>query len=136
MKALLLLLSCFSGGMYLVFGQAATATLSGTVVDQNGGVLPDATAVVENAATAFRRQTETNSEGQFTISLMPPGIYKLTVERQGFSPFTEPQIALSVGDQRSLRIPLRAGGISEQIVVTGRATIVDESPAVSTVVDK
>jgi Carboxypeptidase regulatory-like domain/TonB dependent receptor/TonB-dependent Receptor Plug Domain len=122
--------------MYPVFGQAATATLSGAVIDQNGGVLPDATVIVENTATAFRRKTETNSEGQFTISFLPPGSYKLTVERQGFSPFTEPQIALSVGDQRSLRIQLRAGGISDQVVVSDRAALIDESPAVSTVVDK
>jgi len=135
-KALLLLLACFSGGFYLAFGQAATATLSGAVVDQSGGVLPAATVVLQNTATAFRRQIETNSEGQFTISLLPPGVYRLTAERQGFSPFTEPQITLNVGDQRSLRIQLRAGGISEQVVVTDRATAVDESPAVSTVVDK
>jgi carboxypeptidase family protein/TonB-dependent receptor-like protein len=135
-KALLLLLSHFSGGMHPVFSQAATATLSGTVVDQNGAVLPAATVVLQNTATAFRRQTETNSEGQFTISLLPPGIYKLTAERQGFSSFTESQITLSVGDQLSLRIQMRTGGISEQIAVIDRATIIDESPAVSTIVDK
>lgn len=116
--------------------QSVSATLSGTVEDQNGAVVPSATVTAENKATGLKRQATTNGEGQFTIPLLPPSIYTVTAQAQGFSPVQISNVVLNVGDQKSLQIPLRTGNISEMVQVSGDAPLINESPAVGTVVDR
>ena len=124
-----LLLFAFCG-LPSAFGQSATATLSGTVQDQNGAVVPGATVTAENKATGLKRQAITNGEGQFTIPLLPPSTYTVTAQAQGFSPVQVNNVVLNVGDQKSLQIPLKAGNISEMVQIAGDAPLINESPAV------
>jgi hypothetical protein len=116
--------------------QSATATLSGTVTDEQSAVVAGATIKAINTATNLARQTTTNSEGYFTLPLLPPGNYTLTAERQGFASIDKRGIILNVGDQRSLLITLSVGGVSATVQVSGEAPLLNESPAVSTVVDR
>ena len=74
-----LLLFAF-GVLTAALGQSASATLSGTVEDQNGAVVPGATVTAENKATGLKRQTTTNGEGYFTIPLLPPSAYSVTAQ--------------------------------------------------------
>src|SRR6266487_2683575 len=85
LRALLLLALCASP-FALAHAQSTTATLSGTVVDQNGALVPGAEVKIINPATAFSRQTMTNDGGGYTFPLLPPGAYSVTVQRDGFSP--------------------------------------------------
>src|SRR6266542_80656 len=117
-------------------GQSATATLSGTVVDQNGAVLPSAEITVENISTALKRQATTNDQGDFTIVLLPPATYTVTAQRTGFAPLRIENVVLNVGDQKALQIQLQAGSVSEMVKVTADAPLINESPAVGTVVDR
>src|SRR5574341_165541 len=73
-----------------VRGQSATATLSGTVEDANGAVVPGANVTVTNEATRLTRQSTTDKEGSFVITLLPPSTYSVTVEAQGFAPLRVP----------------------------------------------
>ncbi len=116
--------------------QSTSATLSGTVEDQNGAVVPGATVTAENKSTGLKRQATTNDEGQFTIPLLPPSTYTVTAQAQGFSPVQVSNVVLNVGDNKSLQIPLKAGNVSETVQVTNDASLIDESPAVGTVVDR
>jgi Carboxypeptidase regulatory-like domain/TonB dependent receptor-like, beta-barrel len=116
--------------------QSTTATLSGTVVDQNGAVVAGATVTVINAATGQQRQTTTNDRGDFTVPLLPPALYTVRVERQGFALAEVSSVVLNVGDNKSLQISLRAGNISEMVKIEGDAPLINESPAVGTVVDR
>src|SRR5688500_3226610 len=68
-----------------VFGQSSTATLSGTVQDENNAVIPGVNVTVNNPATGLRRSVVTNDSGSFTIPLLPPGEYTVLVERDGFT---------------------------------------------------
>jgi outer membrane receptor protein involved in Fe transport len=115
--------------------QTATATLSGTVEDQNGAVVPDVQLTVTNQATALERQTTTNEEGTYTVPLLPPGTYTVTAQRDGFANVVIRDVVLNVNDQRSLLIQLRVGGVGETVTVTA-ASAVREDPAVATVVDR
>jgi Carboxypeptidase regulatory-like domain/TonB-dependent Receptor Plug Domain len=119
-----------------VFSQSATATLSGTVEDANSAVIPGATVTVENVNTSLRRQTTTNGEGYFTVPLLPPSTYTVRVEGQGFSPAQINNVVLNVGDQKSLQIQLNTGNLSEMVQITVDAPLINESPAVGTVVDR
>ncbi len=117
-------------------GQSATATLSGTVEDQNGAVIPNASVAAINVGTALQRDTTTDSGGNYTFPLLPPGTYIVRVQAQGFATVENRNVVLNVGDQRALRIQLKAGNITEMIQVNADAPLINESPAVGTVVDR
>ena len=76
-----LLLASASWFLPPVLSQSPTATLSGTVEDQSGAVVPGASITVMNAATSLERQATTNDQGYFTISLLQSGNYTVTTRR-------------------------------------------------------
>src|SRR5260370_25932946 len=80
-----------------VFAQAqsTTATLSGTVVDQNNTVVPGAVITVTNTATGLKRETTTNDEGYFTIPSLPPSSYVVLAEHSCCSPIQLPSPLLN-----------------------------------------
>ncbi len=119
-----------------VAAQSATATLSGTVLDERDAVIPGATVAVVNTSTGARRQTATNEQGDFIVPLLPPSTYVVNVQQQGFAPVEVQNVILNVGDQKSLQIHLKAGNISEIVQVNADAPLINESPAVGTVVDR
>jgi hypothetical protein len=88
------------------------------VRDSAGGVVPDAAITVSGAATGLKRQTTTNSEGLFTLPLLPPGVYCLQAQREGFSVAEIDHVELSVAGQVSQDIVLQAGGIRETVNVS------------------
>src|SRR5260370_31656487 len=74
-------------GSSLVFPLLAndpTGTITGTVTDVSGGVVPKARVTVRNEATNASRDAITNDDGDFTVALLPPGHYRVAVEKQGF----------------------------------------------------
>src|SRR5512145_2647246 len=87
----------------VVNAQTATATLSGTVTDERDAVIPGATVRAFNTATGLQRETVTNSEGFFTIPLLPPSSYDLTVERQGFATADIKAVVINVGEHRAIQ---------------------------------
>ncbi len=112
------------GGMYFVAGaQTNTATLSGTVTDNKGAVVPDVVITVSNTATGSKRQATTNREGFFTVPLLPPGAYSLRAQREGFSPVEVDTVELPVAGQVALDIGLRVGGIGDTISVIASAPL-------------
>src|SRR5262249_8830405 len=86
------------------YAQSVTATLSGTVEDANGSLIPNAEITILNRSTAQQRKTITNSEGNFTFTFLPPARYTLTAKREGFASVEIKDIVLNVNDQRALRI--------------------------------
>ena len=77
------------------FAQATSgATLSGSVVDADGGVIPGATVVVKNNATGVAAETVTNSTGQYSFPGLNPGTYTLTVSLTGFKTFVANDVRL------------------------------------------
>ena len=120
--------------MTAAYGQSSTATLSGTISDENGAVVPDVSVTVTNPATTRRREVTTNKAGYYVVSMLLPGRYTLTAQRQGFAT-VESDIVLRVNDQRTLNIRLPVGKIRESLTVEGASLIQTESAAVSTVVE-
>jgi hypothetical protein len=135
LTAFCFLLTAFST-LPTVFAQSTSATLSGTVEDQKGAVIPGVSVTIENVNTSLRRQTTTNGEGSFTIPLLPPSVYTVRVEVQGFAPAQINNVVLNVGDQKALQIELKTGSITEMVRIEGDAPLINESPAVGTTVDR
>jgi outer membrane receptor protein involved in Fe transport len=106
----------------VVWGQAETGTVSGTVRDTSGGAVAGATVTAHNTATSAERSATTGDNGQYSIPGLQPGIYELTVTSTGFAKFTsrvevtvgatvtvEPQ--LSVSNQTTTIEVVAAGGV-------------------------
>lgn len=131
--ALCLLLSAFC---LPVFAQSATATLSGVIEDQNNAVVSGVEVTIENTGTTLQRQITTNSDGYFTVSLLPPGRYTVTARREGFAAIQVPDVVLNVNDQKALKIQLKTGDVKATVQVTTDAPLINQSPAVATVIDR
>jgi hypothetical protein len=104
----------------------AQATLSGTVRDGSGAVLPGVT--VEAASPALIEKTRTvvtDGSGQYRIVDLAPGTYSLSFSLQGFNNVKRDNIILSGTQVVTIPVELRVGGIEETITVTGETPVVD-----------
>ena len=115
--------------------QSATATLSGTVVDEQGAIVAGATVKITDAAKAFERSATANDDGFFILTQLAPSNYTVSVGQSGFAT-TQINVVLNVNDQRALRIELKIAAANATVNVTDTASLVDDSPAVSTVVNR
>src|SRR6476660_3547916 len=95
--------------------QVGTATLSGTVTDSSGGVITGAAVNLESTVQQFRRQTITDSRGEYVIPAIPPGNYRLVVQANGFSEETRTEIPLGSGQASTLNITLNVAGATQQV---------------------
>lgn len=75
------LLILFAGAAH---GQSSTGSISGVVTDKTQAVIPAATVTIRNTATGFTRSTTADSEGRYSFSDVPIGLYELTVEAPTF----------------------------------------------------
>jgi carboxypeptidase family protein/TonB-dependent receptor-like protein len=116
-----------------VWAQAeiTTGSIQGTVVDENGGVVPDANVEVKNLDTNLLKTTTTGSDGQYQFRALPPGRYSVTIAKSGFATIVEENAVLTVGQTMSLPTTVKVSAAAEQIVVTAAPTIVDTVDSVS-----
>jgi carboxypeptidase family protein len=105
--------------------QSATATLSGTVTDPTGAAVAKASVTLQNTGTGIKRATSTNGEGYFTLPLLPPGNYTLTVEQPGFATITNRDVILNVGDRQMLWVQLKVGQINVAVPIESGATTIN-----------
>src|ERR1700680_4469053 len=108
-----------------VGAQISGATLSGTVTDQSGGVVPQATISIKNVATGITRSNTTSAAGFYSAPNLLPGIYEVKVEAQGFTSKIQTGVNLTVGEQQLLNFTLQVGQMSQTVEVSTEAPNVD-----------
>ena len=113
-SALLILISIASAAV----GQVSTGTITGTVVDINGHVTPDASVRTTNMGTGIVSETTTGSNGIYSVPNLPPGSYSISVSAAGFSEQVLNDVQLRVGAELELNFTLKVGTVTEKIVVT------------------
>jgi hypothetical protein len=106
-------LLCLSGP---AFGQF-NASLSGTVQDSTGAIVPDATVTLTNPATQQVRTTQTTAEGVYQFNQLPPAHYKLSVTATGFKGSNFDDVALAAETPRNLNVTLSTGEVSQTVTV-------------------
>ena len=104
--------------------QTTRATLTGTVTDPNGAVVPGATVNATNVATNISSGTKTNQEGTYTFTALPPGEYTVAVEVTGFKRNVQTGIILQIAETSRLDIPLEVGAVTEEVSVVSQAPLV------------
>ncbi|HET9533209.1 MAG TPA: carboxypeptidase-like regulatory domain-containing protein, partial [Blastocatellia bacterium] len=105
--------------------QTTRATVSGTVTDEKGSVIADATVTARHLATGISRQAKSDSEGRYIISELSPGIIEMRVEHSGFRPEVRTGIELTVGREFVINFSLAVGGVQEQVVIESNAPLVE-----------
>ena len=111
---------CFSSSLLPAF--QVTGTLTGTVADPTGAVIPGATVVMKNDLSGDERRTVTNNDGFFSINAVQTGDYTVTINAKGFEVFEQRGVHLDSGDKRNLsNIALKVGTSTETVTVTGVA---------------
>ena len=81
-----------------------TATITGTVRDSSGAVVPDAKVTANNTGTNLSRTVTTDPTGQYVIPQLVVGAYEVRVEKDGFSPFLQTGVSLQANTQFHLRL--------------------------------
>jgi hypothetical protein len=111
----------------LCYGQASSTAgaISGSVVDQTGAVIHGAEVKARNTDTGLERSVKSDEGGNFSMPLMPVGLYEVTVTSQGFGQLKQSGITVRVGDTVELKLELKPSGTSEVVSVTGEAPIAD-----------
>jgi hypothetical protein len=103
---------------------AQEATISGTVTDSTGGVLPGVTVVAVHEATGNTFETVTDGEGRYRIGLRT-GLFRLTSELAGFATMTRNGLEILLNQQAVVDIRMRPSTLEETVTVTGDAPLVD-----------
>ena len=125
------------GVSLLAFADASSASLSITVADTSGAVIPEATATLRNSDTNQQQTSLSNKSGSASFPFLKPGHYVLTVSKDGFSDVTVDSILLNLGDEKHLQLVLKVGAASQSVTVDGsEQTVNTTNGAVGTVVDR
>ena len=129
-------IAVFAGSLP-AWSQVTTADVLGSVTDPSGAALVGAIVSVSNLATAASRSTITDDNGDFLISGLPIGHYRLKTESKGFKIYDIPDLALAEGDRRRVDIHLVVGEVTESVQVSAQATALQsDSSSLGTLINE
>jgi hypothetical protein len=116
--------------------QQINATVSGNVTNERAEVVPRASVIVESPELGVQRMTATNDEGYFVVPNLPVGLYRVTVEAEGFAAYVQDNIKLDVGNTFAMTVRLTVGAITGRVNVTTDAyqTVNTETANVETLI--
>jgi hypothetical protein len=136
--AYVFLLAMSIGSPKTAFCQTAgSATITGTVTDPSGSVVPAATVTIRNTDTGIERKTETSDAGVYNAAFLQPGHYEVGVSKTGFTPVLRKDLTAQVGQTLSIDLSMSVQSTQAEVTVTGEAPVVDpEKTEVSQVVSE
>lgn len=115
------------------FAQTSSTTgeINGSVTDSGGSALPGVTVTARNVATGLTRTTYTESGGQYSISQLPPGTYRVTAELAGLGSAQRDNVRVLLGQAANVRVILNPS-VAEEITVTAETPLVDTTQSGTT----
>ncbi len=109
------------------FGQAGRGSISGTVSDPNGALVPGAQVVLLNTATGVSQHTVTSAAGLYTFISLNPGEYQVAASQSGFAKVVRDKITVNVDQVTAVDISLHVGAATETVTVTAGTELVEPS---------
>ena len=120
-----------------VFCQSGTGTITGTVTDPSGSVVPGAAVVVRDTETGIEHPLKTNDSGIYTAPFLQTGRYDVTVSREGFGQIKRESIIVQVGQTITVDFRLSVQATKEILTVTAEAPLLEpEKTDVSSVISQ
>ncbi len=107
------------------FSQEVTAGIYGVIQDASSAVIPGATVRARNVGTGLTRQSVSDESGNYSIVLLPIGVYEITAEAQGFKKFVVSDITLRVNENRRIAFSMEVGQVMDQVTVEATAVSVN-----------
>jgi hypothetical protein len=135
-RALFAVLAAWVMCRAIAFAQANTAEIQGVVRDSLGGALTGASVVAVHVTTGFRMERVSEAAGRFHLPALPVGEYSVSVMLEGFKTVTRTDVVLQVGQRLELPVTLMVGERTEDVTVTGVASLLQTASAeISDVID-
>jgi hypothetical protein len=106
-----------------LLAQSDRGTITGTVSDPAGAVVPNAPVQVKNIDTGVTYSGATSTTGNYTIAQLPTGTYEVSVMVQGFKKYTRTGLAVEVAQTLRIDVGLEVGSATESVTVTGEASL-------------
>src|SRR5258705_5328738 len=101
-----------------------TGRIAGTVKDENGAVIVGAELIVLSCATRDGRKAITDPEGNYVVSLLPPGTYTVSVTASGFKTAQFDSVAVAITETTSINANLAVGGAIQESVTVNAASLI------------
>jgi len=121
----------------LPLGAQNFATVTGSVSDKSGAFVAGAKVTAQNLETQVAREATANESGIYTIPLLPPGRYKVTVQRDGFRQAVQDNVSLEVNQTVRLEFQLEVGQVTESVEVKASAPLLDsDNSAIGQVIEQ
>jgi len=131
---MILVMSSWGGALR---AQSTSASLTGYITDPAKAAIVGAKVIVINVGTNIRYEAATNGVGSYDITNLPPGPYRIEVEKPGFKTVVKSDLILHVQDTAAINFEMALGSASEIVTVTAGGLVVNTTDAtVSTVVDR
>src|SRR5262245_7470558 len=111
------------------FGQLTTSSLTGTVTDPTGAVVPGAAVLVKNNITGQEMTAKTNEEGVFTVPSLASGTYTATISAKNFKQAKVTEIKIDVGKPSSIQVALEIGSQAETVTIVGGGELLQTQTA-------
>ncbi|MGH9779611.1 MAG: carboxypeptidase regulatory-like domain-containing protein, partial [Candidatus Acidiferrales bacterium] len=105
--------------------QTFRGSVSGTVKDATGAVVPGARVAVKNVDTGIEREAQTDETGYYVVTELPIGNYSVTVEKDGFQRAVVSSIRVDVAADRRVDLALSPGALTQTTEVVGTVPLVD-----------
>jgi hypothetical protein len=127
---------CLASCTPVLSAQSTNASLTGRITDPSRAFIADVKLTAISTATNFHYATATNGSGEYHLTNLPPGSYRVEIEKPGFKKLIKPDLILHVQNALAVDFEMTVGSASESITVEAGAPLVDtESASVSTVID-
>ena len=114
-----------SFGTQFAFAQAPTGSITGVITDTSSAVIPDALITVLNTDTGVKRETISNGSGDYTVPLLGPGNYQITVVKDGFRPINRSGITLHLDQAARFDFSMELGAVTESVQIVAEASLID-----------
>jgi len=109
--------------------QSDRGAITGTIADPSGAVIPGAQITLTNVETGTRSDTVATATGNYTVPALPVGTYTLTVERAGFSKYSQTNIEVQVAVTTRVDVVLKVGTAAESVEVTAESSMLKTESA-------
>jgi hypothetical protein len=120
-----------------LFGQGTSGTIVGTVLDPSGAAVANASVNIKNQGTNETRIAKTGADGGYSMPLLPPGNYQVSVEVSGFAKAITGVVSLSVNQTARIDVTLSIGQSAQAIQVTGEAPLIQtDTSSLGNVIDQ
>src|SRR5258708_23442071 len=135
MRVCVLIFACLAG--LAICRADELAAVTGLVTDPNGRSVPGVTVLITNLSTNVTSRTVTNDQGIYRAPSLQPGIYRITLDKDGFKSIVKSGIELHIQDVASINFELQLGSVNETVTVEAGGLVMNTTDAaVSTVIDR